>query len=464
MILRIPSGTLTREGTGKMIERYTLPEMSKLWKTKFENWWRVEEAVLEARFSLYGEPPEEAIEDIAEAVSAAGISAARIKELEAIYEHDLIAFVVHIQEIIKAAGLGQYAGEIHKWMTSYDTEDPAMVLMLREAIWLIVGELTLLEQALRKRAAEHKWTLMIARTHGQYAEPTTFGHLLLVYAEAIKRSIHRLEYVLENELKEAKLSGAVGNYTMMPPKLEKLALDILGLVPAAAETQIVQRDRVAMMTSVLAVAAASIEQIARTLHLMMHSTIRELQEPKGAKARSSSAMSHKHNPNKIERVFGMARLLRGHLQPALENVATLEFREISQSSVERHILPDATSQVQFMASQMRAIVEGLIVHADRMKLNLNDTQGVWATQEVRTKLMEHEISYDEAYLYTQQCAYIATEQRTSMLEIMRRGQLPNTLLKEATAEYCLGAEVLESCFDPVAHIRRGIEHIFSPMK
>jgi adenylosuccinate lyase len=246
-----------------MLDRYATPEMQALWgneKTKFEYWLKVELAVLEARVTL-GMLSREAFEAIR---THAAVDVARIHALDKEYRHDLIAFVVCVQESLQKAGVGQYKEEFHKDLTSYDVEDPAFILMLREANELILAELRKLLETLRHKAHEHKRTLMIGRTHGQYAEPTTFGHLLLVFADCAFRNDARLDAMQHVELDEGKISGPIGNYAGMDPRIGEAALRILGLEPARAETQILQRDRHAMFFCTLAVTAASIEQMCRT--------------------------------------------------------------------------------------------------------------------------------------------------------------------------------------------------------
>jgi adenylosuccinate lyase len=435
-----------------MLKRYTLVPMRELWseERKFAAWLKVELAVL-------GQRLHEAL--CADITHAAEIDVARIEELEAEFEHDMIAFVVSVQEKLEAAGLGHVKGEFHKGLTSYDIEDPAMMLTLREANRLIVEKLTKLSCALRKKALEHQWTLMIARTHGQYAEPSTFGHLLLVYALAVERSIRRLNYIEETELQEGKISGAVGTYAGMDPTLEEKALARLGLRPAIAETQILQRDRHATLLNALAVAAGTIEQMCRTFWVMMRSDVGELEEPRKAKQRGSSAMAHKKNPILTERLIGMARLLRGDALAGMENIATLEWREISQSSVERHIFPDATSLLHYMAGKAAYLVENLIVFPERMRENLEKTNGIWATQPVRLALINAGVEPNAAYEYLQRAAFASRESERPLLVFLKK--LPMSQEDPRTALEILGRDRLEACLDAEAYIKDGIEHIFS---
>ncbi len=438
-----------------MLTRYTLAPMRHLWlreETKFEFWLKVELAILKARVQL-GDLSIEAFNAISKNAS---FTVARVNALEAEFDQDMIAFVVTVQESLAAAGVGKFAPELHKGVTSYDVEDPALILMLREANTLVLEELRRLRDALAQKAREHQWTLMIARTHGQYAEPTTFGQLLLVYAEAVQRSIARLE---QAEFKEGKISGAVGTYAGINPEIEYLALRELGLAPARAETQILQRDRHAAYLADLAVAAATIEQMCRTFWEMMRSDAHELEEPRSERQRGSSAMSHKKNPILTERLMGLARLIRGYAHTAMENVATPEGRDISQSSVERHIFPDATALVHYMAARATNLVARLVVFKDRMRDNLeNRTHGVWATQQVRIALMDAGIPYDAAYVYTQQAAFNAVERDAHMQEVL--SGMPIFREDPRTAKDILGEGKLVRCFDADAYVRQGISVIF----
>jgi len=439
------------------LERYTLAPMHQLWvqeETKFKTWLGVELAVLRARANL-GQLSMAAYEAIKD---HARVNVARIKELEADYDHDMIAFVVMIQESLRAAGVGEWASEFHKGVTSYDIEDPALIIMLRSAVSLIIGELEVLRTMLWRRAEEHKWTLMIGRTHGQDAEPTTFGHLLLVYAEAIGRSIRRLQTAVEEELSEGKISGPVGVYAGMNPELEGRALSYLNLRPATAETQILQRDRHAMVLAVLAVAGGTIEQMARTFWEMMRSGVRELREPRRQNQRGSSSMAWKRNPILTERLDGLPRLLRGLALAEMESIATPEFRDISQSIVERHTLPDATSLMHYAAVRMAACVERLEVFPQRMQRNFDRTYGVWAGQQVQIALMEAGVPYEDAYLYIQQVGFSADDEERQMLELLC--EIPISTEDKRTAKDVLGLDALEQCFDAKAYITPGIEHIF----
>lgn len=441
-----------------MLERYTLPTMQALWldeRLKFEYWLKVELAILQAQSEL-GLIPKVAYLAIRRTAS---FDLARIHELDVEINHDMIAFIKSVQEKIEVAGAGEFKGEFHKIATSYDVEDPAQILMLRLAAEHIRDALKELKLALLQRAEEHRCTMMIARTHGQFAQPDTFGHLLLVFRSAISRALVRFQQLLENDLAEGKISGAVGNYAEVPPAVERRALQILGLRPAIAETQILQRDRHAMLVCVIATTGGTIEQMARTFWEMARSDVHELEEPRKAKQRGSSAMSHKKNPIFLEQAEGLPRLLRGLAMAALENIETPECRAIEQSSVERHILPDATSLLYYLVVRMTKCVQGLVVFPDEMLETLNvRTRGVWASQKVRNALITAGIDSDTAYEYTQQASFKAVESRRHLKEIL--SELPLSSTDGRTANEVLGNENLDALFNPRPYVEEGINELF----
>ncbi|TSC82010.1 MAG: adenylosuccinate lyase [Parcubacteria group bacterium Gr01-1014_20] len=444
-----------------MLDRYTRPEMNHLWMrkdTKFQEWLNVELAYLKARLDS-GQLSLEAFDAISR---NAKIVVERIEALDKVFKHDMIAFIKAVHETLEAAGVGSYKEELHKFLTSYDVEDPALIMMLRRAIKLVIDEFERLESALRDAAKAHKWTLMIARTHGQYAEPTSFGCLLLVYANGINRSILRLRHLLDTELNEGKMSGAVGTYGGMDPELEEKALAVLGLVPAKAETQILQRDRHAMVIATLAVASGTISQMCRTFWEMMRSDVKELREPTTNTQRGSSSMPQKKNPIYTEQGMGLPRVVSACASAAFENISTPEHRDISQSSVEREIFPTATGLVHYLAHRMTWLVENLVVREKRMKKNLEvNSLGVWASQRVRNALMSSGLDYDTAYTYIQKAAFATDEDEENevhLLVILSRMSISED--DPRTAASILGEEELEACFNAKSYIEGGVEHIF----
>ncbi len=440
-----------------MLERYTLPPMKELWSEgkKINMWLEVELAFLEARFQC-GDLSGAAYEAIA---THAHADCVRIAELETPYQHDFEAFVGAVKESTEKAGFDQYKAEFHKTLTTSDTEDTATILLLRYALELIKDELIDLAVVLRKQAKRYQWTIMSARTHGQDAKPSTFGHLLAVFTEDVNRDIHRLSGCLENELLKAKMSGAVGNYIGIDPMWEKEALRSFGLLPANTETQILQRDRHAVVMAELAVIASTLEKHAVALRQMAHACVQEVREPFAEDQRGSSAMPHKRNPVKLEQMSGLARMVRAYAQVAMENIATWEWRDISHSSAERHIFSGATSIVHYMVVKMKYLIEHLEVFPKRMWENLIASQEIWASQGVREALTDAGIDSDVAYHYVQEAAFRVPTEKASFQELLQN--MPISETDSRTALAILGSERFNQCFDMCAAITPGIEHIFS---
>ena len=445
-----------------MLDRYALEPMKSLWsdeENKFKYWLKVELAVLRAKMEM-GTISNDTYEKIEKSAS---FNVERIKELEVVYEHDMIAFITNVQEFIEQAGYGNIKEEFHKGVTSYDIEDPAMVLLLRRSTLEISGELKKLIETIWQKAEEHKWTLMISRTHGQYAEPSTFGHLLKVSQREFERNRERLGIVFKTDLSEGKISGAVGIYGGIDPKLEELALQEISLNPAKAETQILQRDRHASLLSTLAIIAGSVERLCRTFWEMMRSDVGELQEPRKEKQRGSSAMPQKKNPILTERLMGMPRLIRAYANAAMENMATPEGRDISQSSVERHIFPDSLCLTHYMLIKLNGLISNLVVFPEKMEKRLKEeTFGVWAAQRVRIALMEAGISYSESYDYVQRASFFATEKGIHLSHVLKSTEISvMSGNNQRTGEDVIGKEKIQECFDPIKYIHAGVEKVFS---
>lgn len=441
-----------------MIERYTLPEMADLWseQRKFETWLRVELAILWARMKLNKIQPA--------CYEAIGLNAAfnreRIAELEEIFEHDMIAFVETVRETLRQRGVSASdADEFHRKHTSYDIEDPALMLLLLRAGEMILEKLSGLRSILLQRAMECRELHMIARTHVQFAEPSVFGQLLLVYSEAVDRARQEIGRLMETNLRVGKMGGAVGTYAGLDPQEEQLACERLGLVPARAATQILQRDRHARFLSAIATAGGTIEQIARTFHEMMHSCVGELQEPRKPKQRGSSAMPFKINPILTERLFGLPRVLRGYLVTAQENIATIGHRDISQSGPERIIFPDSTTLLHYMVAKATSLVKGLVIFPDRLEKNLERSLGVWAGQRIRSALVDKDISDNDAYEYVQRISFKAVEKGEHVIELLARE--PISELNPVTACALLGTQTINELFDVDSYIKEGIETIYS---
>jgi adenylosuccinate lyase len=418
-----------------VIERYTLPEIGGLWteEAKYRAWLEVELAVCRARAAL-GEIPPEEVEELAE---KAGFTVERIHEIERETEHDVIAFVSAVAE-----NAGDVARHFHFGLTSSDVLDTAGALQLKQALGLIRAEAVELALLLCGMALEHRHTVMVGRTHGVHAEPTTFGHKLAVWAFEMERNLDRLAHAREVAA-VGKISGAVGTYASVDPKVEAMACEELGLEPAPASTQIVQRDRHAEVLATLAILCSTLEKIALEIRGSQRTEIRELAEPFGRGQKGSSAMPHKRNPILSERLCGMARLLRGYASVGFENNALWQERDISHSSAERVVLPDATVLAHYMLRTTRRILGGLQVHKDRMLENLNLGGGVVYSGRVLLALVEAGMSRDDAYAIVQGAAMQAWEGEGGFRELLEA--------KEEVREY-LGVD-LGSLFDPAYALR-----------
>jgi adenylosuccinate lyase len=418
-----------------VIERYTLPEIGGLWteEAKYRAWLEVELAVCRARAAL-GEITPEEVEELAE---KAGFTVERIHEIERETEHDVIAFVSAVAE-----NAGDVARHFHFGLTSSDVLDTAGALQLKQALGLIRAEAVELALLLCEMALEYRHTVMVGRTHGVHAEPTTFGHKLAVWAFEMERNLDRLAHAREVAA-VGKISGAVGTYASVDPKVEAMACEELGLEPAPASTQIVQRDRHAEVLATLAILCSTLEKIALEIRGSQRTEIRELAEPFGRGQKGSSAMPHKRNPILSERLCGMARLLRGYASVGFENNALWQERDISHSSAERVVLPDATVLAHYMLRTTRRILGGLQVHKDRMLENLNLGGGVVYSGRVLLALVEAGMGRDDAYAIVQGAAMQAWEGEGGFRELLEA--------KEEVREY-LGVD-LGSLFDPAYALR-----------
>jgi adenylosuccinate lyase len=394
-----------------LIERYTLPEIGAIWteEAKFRSWLEVEVAVCRARARL-GEIPAEEVEELAE---KADFTVERIHEIEAETNHDVIAFVSTVAEAVNSA----VARHFHFGLTSSDVLDTAGAMQLSKALDLIHAEAKGLALQLCEMALEHRHTVMVGRTHGVHAEPTVFGHKLAVWAFEMERNLDRLSHAREVAA-VGKISGAVGVYANVDPKVEALTCEGLGLKPAPASTQIVQRDRHAEVLATLAILGSTIEKIALEIRGAQRTEVRELAEPFGRGQKGSSAMPHKRNPILSERLCGMARLLRGYASVGFEDNALWQERDISHSSAERVVLPDATILTLYMLRTTAHILRGLQVYKDRMVDNLNLGGGVVFSGRVLLALVEAGMSRDDAYAVVQSAAMQAWEGEGGFRELL----------------------------------------------
>ncbi len=390
-----------------MIPRYTLPEMAAVWsdETRIRHWLRIEILACEAWAKL-GRIPQEDLE----AIRGATATSQRVAQIEEVTHHDVAAFV-------QAAGesVGEPGRWIHFGMTSSDLLDTALAVQLREASELLLARLEGLLALVKTRALEHRETLCVGRTHGVIAEPTTFGHKLAVWAFELARDRERLRRAQE-AVSVAKVSGVVGTYSAVDPAVEEHVCGELGLQPAEAATQVVQRDRHAEFLSALALTGATLEKIAVEIRHLARTEVREVQEPFGSGQKGSSAMPHKRNPILCERLTGLARILRGNLQAGLENIALWHERDISHSSVERVILPDSTILLDYMLHVATQVLDGLQVYPERMRRNLYANGGLVFSQAVLLALIDRGLSRDDAYGIVQAAGAAAWDQDADFRE------------------------------------------------
>ena len=420
-----------------MIERYTLPEMGELWTEtyKLKTWLQVEIAVCEAQAEL-GAIPEAAVEEIK---AKANFDPKRVLEIEAEVRHDMIAFLTNVNEYVGDAG--RY---IHLGLTSSDVLDTALALQLVASVNIILERLEQLSQAIRYQAQKHRNTVMIGRSHGIHAEPITFGFKLAGWLAEVFRNRDRLVH-LRRQIAVGKISGAVGTYANIDPKVEAIACQKLGLQPDTASTQVISRDRHAEYVQQFALLGATLERFGVEIRNLQRTDVLEVEEFFSKGQKGSSAMPHKRNPIRSERLTGMARILRGHAVAALENVALWHERDISHSSVERVILPDVCILTHFMLVEITDLVKNLLVYPENMDRNMNLYGGVVFSQRVLLTLVEKGMSREEAYSIVQSCAHEAWNRP--------EGNFHALIAKDARVTSQLTPEEIEGCFDPQHHLK-----------
>ena len=425
-----------------MIDRYTTPEMRQIWseQNKFETWKKVEITVTEV-LSDSGEVPKDAVKVINE---KAAFSVERILEIEKTTHHDVIAFLTNMAE-----NIGPESRFIHMGMTSSDLLDTSLALLCKEAGEIILGKLQSFKKVLRKKAVEHQESFQIGRSHGVHAEPITFGLKLALWSEEISRHIDRWERAIES-ISTGKISGAVGTYQHLDPEVEKETCKRLGLQAATVSNQVVQRDHHAEYLTTLANIAASLEKIAVEIRHLQRTEVLEAEEffQKGQKG--SSAMPHKRNPIVTERITGMARLLRGNAMVAMENVALWHERDISHSSVERVIIPDSTTLIDYMLNKMIYLMENLLIYPQNMLKNLNKTGGLIFSQEVLLALVKKGATREDAYTMVQRNAMQVWENQKDFKTLLNSD-------KEIMA--LLNAEEIDSLFN-LEKIMKNINKIY----
>lgn len=415
-----------------MIPRYSRDEMAAIFseRAKFSRWLEVELLAVEARVRLDEVP----VDDLTAIKEKAAFDVGRIEEIEAVRHHDVVAFVENVRENVGAAGR-----HIHYGMTSSDVLDTATGVALRDAGDLLLEGVGRLTETVRRKALEHRDTLMAGRTHGVHAEPTTFGLKLAGWVFELVRDRDRLRRA-RDAVSVGKLSGAVGSYSQLSPAVEAYVCERLGLRVEEAATQVTARDRHAEFLSAIALTGASLERFAQEVRHLQRTEVREVQEPFAPGQKGSSAMPHKRNPIICERICGLARLLRGYAQTGLENVALWHERDISHSSVERITLGDACILLDYMLEKMRWVIDGLVVDERRMRDNLEASHGLVHSQSVLTALLaKGTLQREEAYELVQRAAMAAWDEGRHLVELLKSDPAVTEHLEMSEIEDCFDA-------------------------
>jgi adenylosuccinate lyase len=426
-----------------MIDRYARPEMKEIWSDdgRYRRWLEVELAVCEVHAERGLIPPDA----LAEIRERAAVDPARVAEIEAEVRHDVIAFLTNVAEHV-----GPASRFVHYGMTSSDVLDTALALQIRDAGHLLRAGVARMCEVLRRRALEFQHTPCIGRTHGVHAEPTTFGLKLLVYYAEMSRQRERLERALA-EACVGKISGAVGTFAHLPPELEESVCGRLSIGFEPAATQVVQRDRHAAFIGTLALVASTLDKLAVELRHLARTEVREVQEEFGKGQKGSSAMPHKRNPWRLENVSGLARVVRGYAATALENQALWHERDISNSSVERMIFPDACATVDFMLQRMAGLVETLVVFPERMRENLELTRGLAFSGTLLLELAAKQVTRERAY---------ALVQRHAMETWDRGGDYRERIVADPEITAILSKEEIDRAFSLEASLRH-VDAIFA---
>jgi len=429
-----------------MLERYSRPEMRAIWteENKFKAWLEVELCACEAWAEL-GVIPHE---DTVALRKSASFNIDRINEIELETRHDVIAFTRAVSET-----LGEERKWVHYGLTSTDVVDTAMGYLLRQANEILEKDITNFIDILRSQAVAYKDTAMMGRTHGVHAEPTTFGLKLALWYEEMKRNLERFRHAA-NGVQFGKMSGAVGTYANIDPRVEEFTCRKLGITPAPISTQTLQRDRHAEYMATLALVATSLDKFATEIRALQKSEFREVEEPFAKGQKGSSAMPHKRNPIGCENISGLSRVIRGHMLTAYENVPLWHERDISHSSAERVIIPDATMLLNYMLNRLGNIIKNLQVFPENMKRNMQRTFGVPFSGRVMTKLIDKGLSREQAYDTVQPRAMQAWEEQRQFRDII-----------ESTPEITsvLSADEIADCFNPAWHLKH-VDTIFKRLE
>lgn len=437
-----------------MIKRYAREEMSKNWtiEAKYDAWLEVEKSVVKA-WNKLGLIPNDDMDKI---IKNATFSIDRIDEIEKETKHDVIAFLTSVSE-----SLGDESRWVHYGMTSSDCIDTAVALQMKRSLKLIIEDVQKLLKVLERRAREHKNTLMVGRSHGIHGEPITFGLVVAIWHDEIKRNLTNLQNVLD-VIAVGQISGAMGNFAHAPLELEELTCKDLGLKPAPASNQVIQRDRYAQLFSALALLASSCEKIAVAIRHYQRTEVYECEEFFSKGQKGSSAMPHKRNPVLSENITGLCRMIRGYAMPALENVALWHERDISHSSVERFILPDGFITTDFMLTRLTGLMDKLVVYPQNMLKNLNLTGGLVFSQRVLLELPMRGVSREDAYKIVQKNAMKVWEdlqQGKPALNENGESLFLENLLKDEDLNKKLSTQEIKDCFD-YAYYTKNVEKIF----
>ena len=420
-----------------MIERYTRPEMAQIWslQNQYQSWLEVEVLACEA-WAQQGEIPET---DLAKIKAHANFEVARVQALEKVTKHDVVAFTRAVSE-----SLGAERKWIHFGLTSTDVVDTAQGYRLKQANALLREDLHTLLATVKKQALKYEQTVMIGRTHGVHAEPTTFGLVLATWYSELKRDIERFDHAAAG-VEAGKMSGAVGTFANIPPEIEVYVCKHLGLTAQPISTQVLPRDLHAEYLDAIGLIATSIERFALEIRHLQRTEVHEVEESFGRGQKGSSAMPHKRNPISSENLTGIARVIRGYQLPALEDVGLWHERDISHSSVERIILPDATTLLDYQLSRFNRVLTNLVVFPERMKQNLNVTHGLIYSQRVLLKLVESGLSREQAYDLVQSKTALAWDQGKDFKTLLAND--PKVMAQLSPAQ-------LDDAFDYHWHLRR----------
>ena len=425
-----------------MIERYTRPGMGAIWteENRYGKWLAVELAVCDA-WARLGKIPRTSLRTIK---ARAGFSVDRIEAIEKVVKHDIVAFLTSVAETV-----GPDSRFIHLGLTSYDVVDTALSLLIKESLERVLSDLRAFRRILKRQALKHRKTVCIGRTHGIHAEPVTFGFKLLVWYEEVGRHIERLESALRT-ISVGRISGSVGTYIHLDPRVEVMALRSLKLAPAKVSTQVLQRDRHAEVLAALALLATSIEKFAVEIRHLQRTEVLELEEPFTKGQKGSSSMPHKKNPVRCERISGLARLVRANAQVGLENIVLWHERDISHSSAERVVFADSFIATDFLLADAADIVGNWVVHPDRMEANIGATRGLIFSQSVLLALTKKGLTREEAYQVVQRNSLKAWNEGLDFKALVSA---------DPDVSRALGPEDIDRCFSIAPYLDK-IDYIF----